>query len=377
MLRSIGYDHGAFRPFLNEKGHPCVTLNTGEYEEKDGILYPKKRTHYVSELMRRGMFNPTFNATGLRKQDWQYLDKKLHMAVRTRLRAWTDLAASSSIGGFDAFSKMTYEYESANDPGEAMVSMEGRSSGRDDAARYALKSVPLPIYHSDFTLGLRMNEISKNSGPPMSTFRLETSGRRVAELIEDTVIGTVTGPIYGTVSAGPGAHTGDSAVWGYRNFPYRITKTDLTTPTGSNPQSTVDDILEMRDLLYDQGFYGPFIIYHSTDWDRYLDDDYGQTVGSSYGFAPTKTLRERIRAIEGIRDIRRLDRLDGTTYPFEMIMLQMTSEVAEAIDGASPRVQQWESKGGWELNFRVWAIQVPVLRFDFTEKCGIVHATTS
>lgn len=376
-LRNSGYDVGMFRPFLNDRGEACVTVNTGKYEEKNGLILPVKQTYYVSEMMARGRFNPTFNATSLRKQDWQYLDKRLLMATRSRLRAWTDLAASSSIGGFDAMAKMTYEYEAMSDPGEAMESMDGRASGRNDTPLYYLSSVPLPIYFSDFSLGMRQNLISGNSGTPISTTLLEAGGRRIAERIERTVIGTLTGVHYGTISSGPGAHRANSQVYGYTNFPQRVTKTDVTTPTGSNPNATVDDVLEMRDLMYDNGFYGPFMLYHSTDWDRYLDDDYGQTAGSSYGFAPNKTLRSRLKEIDGIQDVRRLDLLPSSTNPFNLILIQMTSEVAEAIDGASPRVQQWETKGGWELNMRVYAIQVPVLKYDANDNCGIVHGTTS
>jgi hypothetical protein len=377
-LRGVGYDTGMYRPFINEKGQSCVTLNTGEFEEKDGIIYPKQRTHFVSELMRRGRFNPTFNNVGLRKQQWQYLDKRLYGVVRDKLIAWSDLAASSSVGGFDAFGKLTYEYEAVNDPGEAMVSMDGRAAGRDDALRYSLRSIPLPIYHSDFTIGLRMEAVSKsNGGTGMSTVRLDSAGARVAEMIEDTVIGTITGPAYGTVSTGPGAHTGTSQVYGYLNFPYRIEKHDLHTPDGTNPDDIVQDLIEMRELLYEQNFDGPFMVYMSTDWDQWLDLDYGIFSGTSYALAPGKTLRERVMSIGGIKGIKRLPRLRSSTNPYTIIMVQMTSEVAEAINGATPRIQQWESRGGWELNFRVWAIQVPILRFDINERCGIVVGTTS
>ena len=38
---------------------------------------------------------------------------------------------------------------------------------------------------------------------------------------------------------------------------------------------------------------------------------------------------------------------------------------------------QWESVGGMRLNFKVMAIQVPQLRADYYNNCGILHATTS
>ncbi len=376
-LEGCRFDAGLMRPFFNDKGVPCVTVNTGRKIQKNNEYVPELKTHTIANMHSRGVFNPTFNATTLRKDEWIYLDRQLVMANRQRLRAWTDLAAASSVSGFDGMAHMTYEYEAMSDTGEAMTSMDGMADGRGDAPAFALSSVPLPIDHVDFYISQRKLAVSRNSGTPLSVPMIESAGRRLAERAERRLIGTITGPQYGTRSTGANAHRGNSQVYGYTNFPYRMTKTDLTTPTGSNPGATVDDILEMREQMYAAGFYGPFMVYTSTDWDRYLDDDYGNTTGSSYGFAPSMSLRERIKGIEGIQDVRRLDFLDATTNPYTIIMVQMTADVAQAIDAMSPRTIQWETRGGFQINFRVFQIQVAVLKFDYNENCGILHATTS
>lgn len=382
-LLEAGFDDGLFRPFYNHKGEPCVTVNTGRIIEKDGKLYQEKETRRVADVMRHGYMNPTFNTTTLRFADWIHFEQRLIMATRQELQAWADLSAANSIGGFDAMSTMTYEYEAVTDIGEVSVSMDGSSSGRDFQPEFVNSSIPLPIYHVDSTMGMRYNMVSAKRGTPLSAVKIEQAGRRIAEYVEDSVIGlltgdeTVKGPTYGTRS-GFHAHREASRVYGYTNHPSRNTKTDLTTPTGSNPQATVDDVLEMRDILYDDGFKGPFMLYHSTDWNVYMDDDYGQIgTGSSYGFAPTKTLRERLRQIEDIRDVRQLRRMTSTTAPLTLLLVSMDSNVAAAINGATPRTIQWETKGGWELNFRTYAIQVPVLYYDANGNMGIVHGTTS
>ena len=381
-LRKVGYDDGYYRPFFNSRGEPCVTVNTGKMINKDGESYPETETRRIVDVMRTGHFNPTFNATSLRFADWIHFEKRLQLCTRQVLRAWSDLSASSSISGFDAMAKMTYEYEAMSDPGEAMASMDGRASGRTNMPQFVTSSVPLPIYHADFDIGMRTDLVSRNSGTPLSAATLEGCGRRIAELVEDTVIGVVNsgsviGPTYGT-RTGFHPHREASRVYGYTNHPSRQVKTDLTVPTGANPQATLDDVLEMRDLLYDAGFNGPFMLYHSTDWNQFMDNDYGMIgTGSSYGFAPTKTLRERLRAIDDIQDVRQLRRLTSTTNPYTLLMVEMSSQTADAINGATPRIIQWTSKGGWELNFRVYAIQVPVLKYDYNGNMGIVHGTTS
>lgn len=382
-LQQNGWDDGYFRPFYNSRDEPCVTVNTGKVIEKDGKLYYDKETRRIADEMRRGKFNPTFNATSLRFADWIHFEQRLIMVVREELQAWADLSSMNSIGGFDAMSTMTYEYEAVTDLGEVVVSMDGRDSGRDFEPEFVNSSVPLPIYHVDSSMGMRYNLVSAKRGTPMSAVKIEQAGRRIAEYVEDSVIGvltgdeTVKGVNYGT-RATFHPHREASKVYGYTNHPSRMVKTDLTTPTGSNPQATVDDILEMRDLLYDAGFKGPFMLYTSTDWNNVLDSDYGFIgTGSSYGFAPNSTLRERIMKIEDIKDVRQLRRLTGTSNPFTLIMISMNSNVAGAINGVTPRTIQWETKGGWELNFRTYAIQVPVLYYDANGNMGIVHATTS
>lgn len=381
-LASVGFDDGFMRPFFDDDGTECVQIKTGKMVVRNGEYVPEEVVVPIEELMtnrqRRRRMTLTLNDTTLRKEEYIHFDRKVLMATRTRLQAWTDLASRNRVGGFNAFAKTTFEYEAMSDPGEAVVSMSGVIDGRQDMPKFALSSVPLAITSSKFVVDLRKLEESRNLGMPISTTMPEACGRRIAEMIEKMLLGTVTGLHYGTVSSGPTAHRDNSQIYGYTNFPSRQTKTDLATPTGSNPQATLDDVLEMRDLMYDAGFYGPFMLYHSTDWDQYMDDDYGQIgTGSSYGFAPSKTLRQRLREIEGIQDVKRLDQLLESSNPFTLIMIQMTSEVAEAIDGVQPRTIQWETHGGWLQHFMIYGIQVPLLKYDYNGNCGIVHATTS
>jgi hypothetical protein len=176
---------------------------------------------------------------------------------------------------------------------------------------------------------------------------------------------------FGTQGTGVTAHDGTSTVYGYTNFPNRITKSDLTTPLGSNPEAVMTDVIEMRELLYAEGFYGPFVLYHTPAYDRFFDDDYFRT-GST---AQTRTLRERIRSIDGITDVRRLDFWTGAAY--QMVMVQMTPEIARAVNGMDITTLQWESHGGLKVNFKVMCIHVPQLRADYSGNTGILHATTA
>jgi len=257
------------------------------------------------------------------------------------------------------------EHETMSDPGEAIVDMDALTPGRTTAPVFQLEGLPLPITHSDFWFSSRRLAVSRNSNTPLDTTMGEAAGRRVAEQIEKTLIGTVAGVTYGVAASYSNAPT----VFGYATHPDRLLKTNLTTPTGSNPASTVDDVLAMRSQLYGAKYYGPYMLYHSTDWDRWLDEDYYITSGT-----PSQTLRSRLRAIEGITDVRRLDFLTST---YTMLMVQMTSDVARAINGMDITTVQWETSGGMRVNFKVMCIMVPQIRSDYHGNTGILHATTA
>lgn len=363
VIAGCRFDPGLLRPYIDSRGQKCVTVNTGRVD-LNGRAILEKRT--VAEMVNNGISTPVFNATSLRKDEWVQLDTVVLREARQRLRAWSDLAAANTFGGFNGMARTILEHETMSDPGEAIVDMDALTEGRTDAPRYQLEALPLPITHSDFWFSSRRLAVSRNTGTPLDTTMAEASGRRVAEMVERTLIGIEPGITYG----GDPRYGRSSSVFGYTNFPDRLTKSDLTVPTGSNPEAIVNDILEMRDALYDNNFYGPFIVYHSTPYERFLDNDYFRAGGTSV----LQTVRQRIEAIEGIAGVRRLDFL---TNGFTLIMVQMTSDVARAVVGMDVTTVQWESVGGFKVSFKVLAILVPQLRSTFEGRCGILHATTA
>lgn len=374
-LQEVRYDPHLMRPYIDEDGTPCCTINTGRRQRnaETNRMEPVLEVYTIRELRDMGIESPVFNAATLRKDEWIQLDRVVQESYLERLRAWTDLQAAASFGGFDAMSKMVLEHETMNKPGIALMDMDGDRDGQADTPLFQLEGMPLPLVYSSFSYSKRRLMASRNSGTPLDTVMGRFAGRAVAEVIERVTIGTLAGMTYGASTR----YSRASTVYGYTTFPDRLLKTDLTVPTGLNPQATVDDVLEMREQLYDAKRFGPYMIYHSTDWDRYLDNDYAFTAGATYGVNPNKTLRNRLREIDGIMDVRRLDFLTSDNDPFTLIMVQMTEDVCRAIDGMGLSTVQWESMGGARINFRSMAIQVPQMRSDYDGNCGILQATTA
>lgn len=372
-MRGCRFDPGLRKPYHDPKsGVPCVTINTGRqiWNQKTATYEPERVQKRVQDIQNTGLGNPVLNATTLRKDEWILLDTAVVRESRQRLRAWTDLAAANTFGGFNGMAKTVLEHETQSDVGQVRVDMDGLSEGRADRPHYQLEGLPLPITHCDFWFSERDLAVSRNSGTPLDTTTAEMAARRVAEQIEQTTIGIVTGMAYG-VSTG---YSRTSQVYGYTNFPNRNTKTDLTTPLGTNPDATLADVLAMRELAYADNFYGPFMLYHSTDWDQWMDNDYYAGTHAQGLAGVSGTLRSRIRQIDGITDVRRLDFLTST---YTLLLVQMTSEVARAVVGMDVTTVQWESMGGMRKNFKVMAIMVPQIRSTFAGRCGIVHGTTA
>jgi hypothetical protein len=372
-----GYNSGVWRPYLDRNGNKCVTVNVGkQYDPTKGREVPTREKMTLREARFRGYDAPTLhvsNATILRKDEWIMFDRVVVESSMQRLRAWSDLAAANTMT-LDGMSNEMLEHETINDPGQASVDMDGLSDGTADGVLYQLEGMPLPFTYESFFIPERKLAVSRKNGKPLSTLMASICGRRVAEVIEKTTLGVLAGMLYGTSTN----YSRAPQVTGYTNHPARNTAT-LTTPTGSNSSTTVSEVLAMRTTLYDDGFYGPFVCYNGTDWDRYLDDDHFKYVTSG-GAAPTGTLRQRLMQIEDITAVRRADyltpTLTGGTFDFVMVSLSRP-EVCRAIVGMPIKVLQWPSRGGAQLNFKVICIKAPQIRADYSGNSGINHASVT
>lgn len=369
-LQGLRYEPGLLRPWVDRKGQTCFTVNVGK-KYTEGQDVPIYKSYTREALEKRGVYSPVSNALSMTKDAWIELDRAIVKTARLRLFAYADLAAYSSRSVGNAMGKTTFEYQAMNDPGEAVVDMDAMTDGRTDRPLFNLKSIPLPITHSDFYFSERELAVSRSGGMPLDSTMAEAAGRRVAEMIEKTTIGTETGVTFGPNSSSDTRYANSaSKVYGYTNFPQRTTKIDLTTPTGSNPEAIVQDILEMIETMNTNAYYGPFVLYHSTPYSLYLASDYFRTGGTS----ANTTVLARIMQIPGIAKVQRLDYL---TSGYQMILVQMGSDVAQAIDGMGVTTVMWPSQGGMRTNFKVMAIQVPLLKSQYSGTTGIIHGTTS
>jgi hypothetical protein len=396
-------------------GKKCVTLNVGYRQKVDdkGNYYPVaiKKIMTAERAIQLGFRHQNLaqNAYAFPKESMIQLDTAILRESRFRLGALEDLRASNVYGGFNGMSKTMLEYQMIDDSGEAIVDMDGRTPGRNDDPLYALQGMPLAITHSDFEIGARQQAMSKNTpGEALDTTKGEMAGRRIAESLERQVIGVETGIKAGGTGLLTGGYAyGTSAqVFGYLTFPGRLTKTNLYKPTGVGragtgwvPNDTILDVLAMKDSLVLNKFFGPWMIYHSNDWDQYLDRDYNIFTAGGSVAGGTITLRERLKKIPNVQDVKRLDLLTASALalpttpgssssttdlagptsanPFTLVMVQMNAQTARLVVGLDVTTVQWEEMGGMVLKFKVMTIQAPQIRATYAGNCGLLHANGS
>lgn len=335
-LMASNFDVNALRPYTAEDGRSYYTVNQGG--------------NPTAQLI-------TNAPSTLRFYDWKLMDQAVLMAARQRLGAVAAIRAAGLVFNIpNGMSKTVLEYEAMSDPGEAIISMDGVRQSYSDQPLFDLRALPLPIIHSDFSFNARQLMASRNGTTPLDTTGAEAAARRVAEQVERLTLGMLASYAFG-----------GGTIYGLANFPGRMTKA-MTTPTGSNQATVVSEILAMRQQSIAANHFGPWVILNSPNWDQWLDTDYSASKGDN-------TLRDRIKKISGITDVITCDFLGVANY--QMIMLQLTSDVIRMVNGLDFSTVQWESKGGLQVNFKVMTIQVPQLRSDYNSTTGVVHGSAA
>lgn len=328
-LMQANMDVKALRPWIGNDGKTYINVN--------------------------GKATQIFGNATLRKDEWIATDAAVIAAVQERLVGVADLYQSGLVYRIgNGMGKTVLEYEDQSDITAAALSMDGLNRGENDRPVYDLKYLPLPITHKDYQINARALAASRNGSTPLDTTMAALSGRQIAEKLEDMLFN------------GTSSYTfGGGTIYGYTDFPSAnsVTLSQNWDASGKTGQEILEDILAMKQALIDDSYYGPYMVYIPTAYETKLDEDFG-TVTSE---ANTKTIRERILAVNNINGIKVADKLTAN----KVVMVQMTSDVVRMVNGLDPQMVSWDVEGGMAMNFKVMTIQVPQLRADQSGKCGI------
>lgn len=315
---------------------------------------------YAGEQLFRAMqagrpFSPAAlrtNAT-LRRDEWIHFDEQVIEEGVIRLQGIADLMALGlTIPIPNAMARTVYEYEKQTDMDPATVSMDGMTRSENDRPEYLPAQTPLPIIHKDFFMNLRTLSASRMRGEGLDATASRIAARKVYEEQERMLFqgGKSFGglPIYGYTTH-PNRNTvgfGTNGAWGQ------------AAKTGQN---IIDDALTMMGLLEGDRFYGPYGLYLPRNASTKIENDFKLESEAS--------IRTRLSKINKISRIEIVDQLPANN----VVMVQLTPDVVALLDGEGPQTIMWDVHGGLGLNFKVMAIQIPLLRVDSSGRSGVVH----
>jgi len=332
----------------------------------EDMIHGNQASGSVAERLLAGGFNVNslkpvrgLSTNGvLRKDEWIEFDSRLVQVAEERLRGVMDLMNQGLTYNIpNGMGKTQVEWEEASDIDPAETTMDGVSRTPNDRVEFDLNSLPLPITHRDFYMNVRALEASRERGEPLDVTQADLAGRKVSERLENTLFNGLSQ-----------YKVGGGTVYGYTDYPGRATYTRANgawdTISSNVGTKILDDVLAMIDKAQKNLYFGPFILYVPTNYSLVLQEDFKAE--------SDKTIIQRVRELEQVSDVRVADKLADDN----VVLVQMTRDVVDLVVGQEPTTVQWETDGGFRINFKAMAIMVPRLKQDFEGRTGIVHGTT-
>jgi len=291
----------------------------------------------------------------LRKDEWKAFDEALIEEGMIRLRGVADLmAAGLTIPVANAMGKTLLEWEKVTDMNPAITSLSGIDRSEDDSQEFSLDSIPLPITHKDFNINLRTLSASRERGESLDTTQARTAGRLVAERLEQIYF--AGGPTFG-----------GKAIHGLTNHPDRNLANFGTngawSATAKTGENILADVLTLIAAAEAARMFGPYRIYVPTNVSTKLSNDFKAN--------SDKTIRQRVLEVDGIQGVTVVDQLSTS----QVLLVQMTRDVVSLVDGEGLQSVQWDVEGGFQVRFKAFAIQIPLIRSDAQGRSGVVHMT--
>jgi uncharacterized linocin/CFP29 family protein len=331
-------DPGVLRPFVGPDGRNYVT----------------RKVRNAAGAWEHRTFT-TNAATTLPYDTWKLFDDLFIQVQREQLKAVADLRRRGLVMPLpNGMAHTVLQYQILSDITDATVSMKPTRRSEVDRPDFDTATLPLPLVHKDFDYDARDLMASRLGNQALDTTTGMLAMRKVAELLEKMLIGTVT----------PFKH-GGGTVYGYLTLPERAIAT-IVVPDGTNGNAVVNSLLGLRQLLIDDNHMGPYVLYLNRQWSEFLDSDFSTAKGDL-------TLRQRITAVEDIEDVTVLDYLPTTDW--HALLVEMKAENARLIVGMEPTIVQWESLAGYMRHFKCIAEIVPHVRADAHGNSGIAHGT--
>lgn len=249
--------------------------------------------------------------------------------------------------------------EAISESGHAQVTWVPKARGERQAPDREGFTIPIPCQWDDFSFTIREELTSERVGADLDTTSIEQATRNVNELIEVMAIeglkdangdpikfnGHVISGLLDTTSVQ--AYI-DNQAW------------DDAGHSADDIQADVQNMIEVARL---NKFRGPFNFYYPSNYSGKLNTNFS---GNYPG-----TILQHLRELEygGAKvNFKAADYLpDDTT-----LLIQMTSDVVDVIEGQRPTTVSWQDGPGWERFFVVLACIILRMFPNFNGDYGVV-----
>lgn len=290
--------------------------------------------------------------TLLRKDEWQLLDKKIIEVARPRLRGVNDLLRRGLVMNLNGMETTVLQWQTQSRTQDVGVSMDPNVRANNENVSFALENLPLPFFHADYDISLRKLRVSRQGGQPLDTIQAAQKAADVAEKVENTYFNGLDSYTYG-----------NGTIYGLTDHPQRKTAT-LGTSWSDNSvtgQDILDQVSELKQELINSQKHGPYVLYVPTGYETKMDQDFKAN--------GDKTIRERILDLDNIEAVTVADKLGADN----VVLVQLTGDCVEMVNGMSLTNLQWESNGGFTQKYKVMTIMVPRFFVDQEGNIGVAH----
>jgi hypothetical protein len=333
-------DHspGAVRGALQGQGGPMQALAEG--------------------LLRFGSIKGIRAAAPLPRLTEDVLDGTVVKVGRQRLALVDDLINAGLVYRLDNWMSVpSLTYRQTSNGGYARRTMMPDSRGERTVLDLDYESIPIFCTWEDFSFEIREILAAERVGAPLDTAILEQCVRNVNEAIEDQAINgatTVDGAVLKINGlTAPGALTSPVNTYAY-------TGGEAWSAVGHTGDEILADIQSGIDVLVADNYYGPYNLY--------IPRGYASKMALDFKANGDLTIRERVLELSEIANIRVLDYLPAD----RTLLVQMTSDVVDVIQGQSPTVVSWTDGPGWN---RFWCVMAcTIVRWKANKSGGVGFA---
>jgi uncharacterized linocin/CFP29 family protein len=273
--------------------------------------------------------------------------------ARPRLVAVGDLMSRGlTMPIANAMGITVVQHETSSDMTDAEINMTGLPESQRDRVQFSQVNTPLPIIHKDFQLSLRVLTAGRRLGQPLDTTQLTIATRKVADSMESMLFN------------GASVVAGGGTIYGYKTHPSRNTGSTTASWATQAGDVILTDLLAMIGAATSDNMFGPYVVYVSVD-------SYVHMLGDLKAASDKSTI-QRILEIPQIAAVRPTTQIATGD---EVLLVSMSADVIDWLDGQQPTVVMWETHGGMMINFKVLAIGAPRPKADQEGRSGIVHYT--